>query len=73
MKICEKLTFVCDKNELSGVKKISKRVGQDVQLVFGFEPDFKEEEVSGPSVVFGTLGESKLIENLTSQKFKIEK
>ena len=62
MKICEKLTFVCDKNELSGVKKISKRVGQDVQLVFGFEPDFKEEEVSGPSVVFGTLGESKLIE-----------
>ncbi len=65
MKICNKLTFVCDKNEFSGVKKIAAKVAKDVKLVFGFEPEFSETLVEGPSVIFGTLGQSDSIKKYT--------
>ena len=44
MKISKELVFVCDANEFSGVKKISKMVAGDVKLVFGFESKIVEDK-----------------------------
>ena len=77
MKISKELVFVCDANEFSGVKKISKMVAGDVKLVFGFESKIvedKECKIGGdrplcisektPAIVFGTVGKSAFIDEL---------
>ena len=57
------LLFVCDKNELSGVRKIADKVRKDVQRITGLEPEIvNSAEENHPQVLFGTLGVSPLIE-----------
>lgn len=70
MRISKSLVFMCDKKELSGVKKIAAKVCNDVKLVFGFQPDFIDfessslslDEAAGKSqealVLFGTAATS---------------
>ena len=49
MQISKSLVFMCDKNELSGVKKIAAKVCNDVKLVFGAMPQLMEYETQWPS------------------------
>ena len=64
MHISKGLKFVCEKSELSGVKKIAKKVTADFKKVFGFEPELvegdthKAMESSDPCVIFGTTATS---------------
>ena len=70
MKITDSLVFVYDKDEFSGVQKISKKVANDVKLVFGFEPVFLQDngdrplKIEAPAVIFGTAGKSAFIDEL---------
>ena len=64
MNITKSIVFVCEKSELSGVKKIAKKVTADFKKVFGFEPELvegdthKAMESSDPCVIFGTAATS---------------
>ncbi len=64
MNITKSIVFLCDKNELSGVKKIAAKVRNDFKLVFGAEPQLKEidsansVETDTPCVIFGTAATS---------------
>ena len=65
------IRFVCEKDTLSGIKKVADLVRKDINLVLGFEPaayecssdDFisNNEEVS---VIFGIAGKSAIIDKL---------
>ena len=67
MHISKNLKFVCEKSELSGVKKIAAKVCNDVKLVFGFEPALVEADVqesfsaTEPALIFGTAASSPLL------------
>ena len=54
------INFVCDSNELPGVKKIADKVRLDFKRVTGVMPELSQNS-SQFSVVFGTLGHSDLI------------
>ena len=78
MKISKGLKFVCEKSELSGVKKIAKKVAADFKLVFGFEPELvegdshKTMEGNDPCVIFGTAATSSYFaEKLGTQNLNI--
>ena len=64
MTISKGIKFVCEKSELSGVKKIAKKVAADFKLVFGFEPELVEDDThkamegNDPCVIFGTAATS---------------
>ena len=70
----DKLCFLCDSGEWSGVKKIAGRVCDDIKAVFGAEPKvFEVGEVSDSSklnmpVIFGTIGKSKLLSSLQKKR-----
>lgn len=78
MFVSKKLSFVCSKEELSGVKKISKKVIEDFNKVFQFEPEFIEVETvtqindkdTNPKVIFGTLNNSEFVTEL-AKNYKI--
>ena len=72
MQLSKKLSFVCSKNELSGVKKIAAKVCQDVNRVFSFTPkifeiDTAEEFLNlnkeNPLLIFGTVENSSLLKD----------
>ena len=65
-----KITFVCDGQEFSGVKKISDKVRLDVERVTGAKPASAtgSAEVSGTLVYFATLGKSPLAEKIAADE-----
>ena len=65
MRISKNLCFICDSKELSGVKKLARKVCNDVKLVFGFEPEWEETGVikeGVPCIIFGTAATSPFFE-----------
>lgn len=62
----QELCFVCDESALSGVQKISRKVALDVERVFGFAPAASHvlEDVRKDAVIFGTVGNSALLDRL---------
>ncbi len=74
------ITFVCDKDEFSGVKKIAEKVCLDVERVTGLKPEVHEEDFSATSVggdlpktntnntvFFSTLGKSSFADKLAQE------
>ena len=67
MRISKNLKFICETKDFSGVKKIARKVCNDVKLVFGFDPEFIEGNVQdsfsteGPCLIFGTAATSPLL------------
>ncbi|MFP4511213.1 MAG: glycosyl hydrolase 115 family protein, partial [Spirochaetaceae bacterium] len=65
MLITDRLSFVYEPDEFSGVLKIARNVAQDVERVFGFTPTIVQHEPgTTPVIVFGTLGKNRAIESL---------
>ena len=68
MRISKGIKFVCEKSELSGVKKIAEKVCKDFKLVFGFEPQIFERDVQtalsddSPCIIFGRAATSSFFE-----------
>lgn len=66
-KIDGKNTFVCDKAEFSGVKKIADKVCLDVERVTGKKPSVSSGDTGAAgAVLFATLGKSPLAEKLAA-------
>ena len=63
------VTFYCDKDEFSGVKKIAGKVCSDVKKVVDIQPEIKnlDSELPDFSVFFGTIGQGKAVETVASQ------
>ena len=67
MRISKNLKFICETKDFSGVKKIARKVCNDVKLVFGFEPEFIEGSIqenfstTEPCLIFGTAASSPLL------------
>ena len=63
------VTFYCDKDEFSGVKRIAGKVCSDVKKVVDIQPEIKnlDSELPDFSVFFGTIGQSKAVETVAPQ------
>lgn len=66
LELPENLTFVCDENAFSGVKKISRKVIGDIKKVFGFEATIAEslDSVKKNAVIFGTVDKCSILQKL---------
>lgn len=62
--------FVCDDSAFSGVQKISQKVAKDVERVFGFTPAASHTlaDVKHDALIFGTIGNSALLDELEKAK-----
>ena len=67
------ITFVCEEECLSGIKKIADKVAKDFELVFGNKPVKTETAggvlpaFSGSKIVFGIAGRSPLVDALAKE------
>ncbi|WP_040949799.1 glycosyl hydrolase 115 family protein [Gorillibacterium massiliense] len=67
--IMEGAFFLEEKAAFSGVRKIAGKVAKDIELVFGVRPTSAEEmdQLSSSAVIYGTIGRSPVLENLSQQ------
>ncbi|WP_069659786.1 glycosyl hydrolase 115 family protein [Arcticibacter eurypsychrophilus] len=61
-------TLLLSDNEWEGVNRAARDLASDLQKVTGITPEFKLNGSSGPSIIIGTIGKSKLIDQLIKQK-----
>ena len=72
------ISFYCEENEFSGVKKIVDMVRNDAKLATGALPEFNysiiitiaEETAEETAIIFGTIGKSNLFNEINSSPIK---
>jgi len=67
-----KFIFIVENEAFEGVKRIAKKVGSDFKKVCGVYPDFSQTvslaETKPNAVIFATLGKSRFVDTLISEK-----